>query len=124
MESLSTEPRRAHAEGRNADGLEDRALLILRPGAQLTPDRRHDTGEPRRSAKNAVDEADADIGGRAGRLDRLHRRTQQPIEAVKHQHDADARAQILVIGRGENGNADGHPDRRALFDEVAYGETK
>src|SRR5947207_11015570 len=107
--SLGAEPYRADGEYRDRDRLEDGALLILRPTAYPAPYGDNDAGKPGQAAEHAIEESDGGIGRRAARLDRLERRPNQGVNAVKHQQDTDGHSHVL----GPRPAQDGNSDRRA-----------
>src|SRR5207249_1801170 len=75
-----TQPDRGHGARRDDDRLEDRALHVLRPAAQLAPYHHDDPDEAGQSAEQPVEKSDSDVGGNSA-LRGLERRSRQVIDA-------------------------------------------
>src|SRR6185312_6293659 len=103
--SLSTEPNRAHQECNDGNGLEDRALLFLRPPAQPAPDRHENARKPGEAAEHPVEEACSCIPAAATSGDRLQNGAKIGVETVENEQDTDRCADAARIGPSQKRDA-------------------
>ena len=87
-------------------GLVDAARHLLRPAAQLRPDRRQHAGIAADAAENAADEADRRIGRAAAGAERVQARREQGIGAEGEQEHAEHHLQRAGVGVCEQMHAD------------------
>src|SRR5215472_14907400 len=102
----------AHREDRDANRLEDGALLVLGPAANTAPHGREDAGKAGQAAENSIKKSNAGIRRGAAALDWLHRRSGEAVSGIKDKQDADHDADKVGLGPAENRNAQGDAERR------------
>src|SRR5215831_11841084 len=102
-----SQPQAAHGEYRDANRLEDCALLVLGPAANTAPDGGENAGKAGQAAQDPIQKAYAGIRCCTATLDGLHRRSGEAINAVEDKQRADRDANMLGPGPVENRNAQG-----------------
>src|SRR5262249_18446263 len=90
---------------RNANRLKHRALLVLGPAANATPDGRENAGKAGQAAKDPVQKANTCIRCCTATLDGLHRWSGEAVNAVEYKHRADRGSNMVRPGPDENRNA-------------------
>src|SRR5262249_1248442 len=106
------QPHPTHCENRDANRLEDCALLVFRPAADAAPDSGENAGKASQSAKDPVQKAYACIRRCTATLDGLHRRSDEAVNAVKYEHRSDRGANEFGPGQSKNRNAKRDTKRR------------
>src|SRR5215831_576446 len=107
-----SQPQAAHREDRDANRLEDGALLVLGPAADAAPHGREDAGKAGQAAKNPVEKSNAGIRRGAAALDWLHRRSGEAVSAIDDKQSADQDADKVALSPAENRNAQRNAERR------------
>src|SRR5262249_58410939 len=100
-----SQPHAAHGEYRDANRLEDRTLLVLRPPANAAPDSRENAGKAGQATEDPIQKAYASIRCCTATFDGLHRRAGEAVSAVEDKHRADRDADVVRRGPVENRNA-------------------
>src|SRR5215831_2656342 len=107
-----SQPQAAHGEYRDANRLEDCALLVLGPAANTAPDGGENAGKAGQAARDPIQKAYAGIRCCTATLDGLHRRSGEAVNAVKYKHRADRDADVVRRSPVENGDAQGDTKTR------------